>query len=98
MLILPRCSIRIQDMREMFKNANVSQQQSCVGVAQCGAGGALHRPNVYITDFPRDDSVAPEQLQRLVVQRHEQDDALGYSSYQPEMPRRAIEGASRHRV
>ena len=63
-----------------------------------GAGGALHRPNVYITDFPRDDSVvAPEQLQRLDVQLHEQDDALGYS-YQPEVPRRAIEGGSRHRV
>ena len=29
-----------------------------------GAGGALHCPNVYITDVPCDDSVTPEERQR----------------------------------
>jgi hypothetical protein len=53
------------------------------------AGGALHRPNVYITDVLRDDRVAPEQRQCLDVQLHGQDDTLGHSC-QPDVPRRAI--------
>ena len=48
-----------------------------------GAGGALHRPNVYIRDILR------EERQRLDVQLHGQDDTLGHS-HQPVVPRRAI--------
>ena len=51
------------------------------------AGGAIHRRNVYITDVPRDNSIAPEQRQRYVIQLHGQDDTLGHS-YQPTVPRR----------
>jgi hypothetical protein len=29
---------------------------------------ALHRPDVDVSDAPRDDSVAPEQRKRIVVQ------------------------------
>jgi hypothetical protein len=30
------------------------------GVSADDTGDAPHRPNVYVTDVPRDDSVAPE--------------------------------------
>ena len=40
---------------------------------------ALHRPDVDVSDAQRDDSVAPEQRKRIVVQKkkHGQDFALG---------------------
>ena len=36
------------------------------GVAADDTGDTTHRPNVYLTDVPRDDSVAPER-ERIVV-------------------------------
>ena len=43
-----------------------------------------HRPDVYVTDAPGDEREAREQRQRLVVQVHGLDFALGHSS-QPEL-------------
>ena len=40
-----------------------------------------HRPDVYVSDAPRDDSVAPERRKRsIVVQKHGEDFALRHSS------------------
>ena len=47
-----------------------------------GTGNVPHRANVYVM---RNNSVAPEQRQYLVVQLHGQDVVLGHSS-QPEVP------------
>ena len=40
----------------------------------------LHRLSVYETDPPRDESAAPERRNRMVVQIHGHDYALGHSS------------------
>ena len=58
--------------------------EQLVVVPANGTGNVSHRANVYVIDVPRDDSVAPEQLQCLIVQLHGQDVALGHSS-QPEV-------------
>ena len=50
-----------------------------------GTKNVPHRSNVYVTDVPRNDSVAPEKRQCLVVQLHGQNAALGHSS-QPKVP------------
>ena len=44
----------------------------------------MHRLGVFKTDPPRDKSVAPERKNRIVVQIHGHDYALGHSS-QPEL-------------
>ena len=40
----------------------------------------LHRPSVYETDPPREESATPERKNRIVVQIHGHDYALGHSS------------------
>ena len=58
---------------------NVGIDVSLMHVAD-DTGDVPHRPNVPTTDVPREYSVAPELRQRIVVQSHGWDFALGYSS------------------
>ena len=58
---------------------NVGNEVSLRHVAD-DTGDVPHRPNVPTTDVPREVSVAPELRQRIVVQIHGRDFALGHSS------------------
>ena len=58
---------------------NVGKEVSLMHIAN-DTGDVPHRPNVPTTDVPREYSVAPELRQRIVVQSHGWDFALGYSS------------------
>ena len=54
-----------------------------------------HRPDVYVTDASRDDSVAPVRRKRIVIQNHGKDLALWYYP-QPEWQAAARHAAQHH--
>ena len=59
---------------------NIGDDVSLMHVAD-DTGDVPHRPNVHMTDVPRECSVAPELRQRIiVVQIHGWDFTLGHSS------------------